>query len=531
MLTHPTPLRQILGKSSPTLTTMSPSRLGIVKQTSRTIAANPAAAVAVKRPSPYSQNLVPGGGINASIERLEYAVRGALVIRAEALADQLERGEKLPFDRVTYCNIGNPQSVGQSPITFVRQVLAAVVCPDMLLRDPETRAKLPGDVVSRAEQLLKHCHGVGAYTESKGIPFVRQTVAEALSTRDGGAPTNPDDIFLTNGASEGVKTVLNLLVRDSTDGVMIPTPQYPLYSATLQALNGRQVGYYLDESDCWAMSVADLEKTIAKAKQEGTNVRALCVINPGNPTGQALSRANVEGVVAFCQRHNLALLADEVYQRNVYGEENSFVSFKRVVHEMQSPIELASFHSISKGVFGECGIRGGFVELYNMHQHANDMVYKVLSVSLCANVPGQVVVDLMMKPPQPGDPSFELYDYETRQTYESLQRKGAKLAAGLNTFTGVSCNPPQGAMYLFPQVDMPVKAQQVAAEKGLAAVDVLYCLELLDATGICVVPGSGFGQVPGTFHFRTTFLPPEEHIDEVVVRMRTFHDDFLRRYS
>jgi alanine transaminase len=534
----------------------------------RRLASVPAPAPPSAVQIPYQRVLVANGGVNAHLEAMEYAVRGQLVLRAEALSHRLDAARKAgaadgesdslptaldmkvpPFDRVTYCNIGNPQSVGQSPITFVRQVLAAVVYPDLLLENETVTSLLPPDVVTRARELLDSCHGVGAYSESKGIPLIRRQVAEALEARDEGVPADSENIFLTNGASEGVKMLLQLLIRESKDGVMIPIPQYPLYSATMQGLGGTQVGYHLNEVDHWSLSVDELEKSLGEAVNAGTTVRALCVINPGNPTGQSLSRGNMEEVVRFCGRHNLVLMADEVYQKNVYTwrphenghaggrdepipiAEPPFVSFKRVTHDLQSPIELASFHSVSKGVTGECGLRGGFVELHNMDPHAIDMMYKALSVSLCANIPGQIAVGLMMKPPKPGEPSYSLYEEETRSTFESLQRKGHKLAEGLNTFEGVACNAPQGAMYLFPRISMPAAAIQRAEEKGMPSPDVLYCMELLDATGICVVPGSGFGQEPGTFHFRTTFLPPEDQIDDVVTKMRDFHSNFLEKYG
>jgi aspartate/methionine/tyrosine aminotransferase len=274
----------------------------------------------------------------------------------------------------------------------------------------------------------------------------------------------------------------------------------------------------------------ELETRLAEASTDGFTVRALCVINPGNPTGQSLSYDNIADIVRFCERRQLVLMADEVYQRNIY-DGSAFVSFKKVVHDIQSPVELASFHSVSKGVTGECGLRGGYVELHNFDEHAESLVYKMASVSLCANIPGQIAVDLMMRPPVPGDPSHELYEVETTGIYEALRRKGRKLAEALNTFEGVHCNPPQGAMYLFPQITMPPGAHRRAKELKLASPDVLYCLELLDATGICVVPGSGFGQRTGTFHFRTTFLPPEDQIEGVIVDMKIFHSQFLEKYA
>lgn len=481
----------------------------------------------------YTPVLAPHGGISDSVERMEYAVRGGLVLRAEQLSTLLATpAHGLPFSRVTYCNIGNPQSVGQAPITFVRQVLASVICPDFLLGSAAARARLPADVVARADAFLAASHGVGAYTESKGIPAIRASVARALQRRDGGAPVDVGNLFLTNGASEGVKTMLAMLVRKPSDGVMIPVPQYPLYSATMQGLNGTMVGYHLDEANDWGLDEAELEARLAQATNDGVTVRALCVINPGNPTGQALSAKNVATVVRFCEKHNLVIMADEVYQSNCYSAAKPFVSFKKVVQDLGSPVELASFHSISKGFFGECGIRGGFMELYNFHEYAVASAYKQLSVSLCSNIPGQVVVEIMMNPPVEGDPSYELFEKETGDTFDALSRKSAKLAAALNTFEGVTCTEPQGAMYLFPKIELPEKAVRAAKERGLGEkADSMYCMELLDATGICVVPGSGFGQSPGTWHFRTTFLPPEAQVDDVVVKMRVFHEEFMKKYS
>lgn len=489
-------------------------------------------ATAVPTRSIPHKILCKGGGINPRFEMMEYAVRGELVLRAEDLARQLrtEAASELPFERVTYCNIGNPQSLGQKPITFVRQVLSAVVCPT-LLDSPAVVKELPADVVARAREILHNSHGVGAYSESKGLPMIREHVAHAIKARDGGAPANPESIYLTNGASEGAKLLLSLLVRESTDGILIPIPQYPLYSATMTAVDGRQVGYYLDEEKGWSLSIGELTKRLTEARAKGTTVRGIVIINPGNPTGQVLSPANLKEIVRFCEREQLVILADEVYQKNVYEPSKPFTSFKKVVAELQSTVELASFHSVSKGLMGECGMRGGYMEVYNMSSHAEDMIYKAMSVSLCANVVGQVAVDLMMRPPKAGDPSYELYNKEVTDIYSSLKRKAALLADSLNTFQGVTCNSSEGAMYLFPRLDLPHGAVQEAKSRGMASPDVLYCMELLNATGICVVPGSGFGQEKGTLHFRTTFLPPENQIADVVEKMRSFHNSFFTKYT
>nr|AIT69932.1 alanine transaminase [Betaphycus philippinensis] len=470
---------------------------------------------------------------------MEYAVRGELVLRAEDLAKKLKlrppAAPALPFDHVTYCNIGNPQSVGQRPVTFVRQALAAAVCPALIGLTPagptQSPRVFPPDVELRVRQVLHASHGVGAYSESRGLEIVRRRVADAIQKRDAGIACDPENVFLTNGASDAVKAMLSLIVRGTGDGVMIPIPQYPLYSASMTSMRGVQVGYYLDEDEGWSLSMAELQGRLEEARGRGVDVRAIVIINPGNPTGQVLTRQNMEDVIRFCEREGLVILADEVYQQNVYVKHKPFISFKKVVTDLHSKVELASFHSVSKGVLGECGLRGGYMEVVNMNQDVIELIYKVLSVSLCSNIVGQLAVDLMMTPPKPGEPSYELYNAEVTEIFESLRRKAMALSEGLNTFEGVSCNPSEGAMYLFPRITIPEAAIFAARERGMACPDVLYCVELLEATGICVVPGSGFGQREGTYHFRTTFLPPEDQISDVIEKMRTFHSSFMKKYS
>lgn len=134
---------------------------------------------------------------------------------------------------------------------------------------------------------------------------------------------------------------------------MIPIPQYPLYSATLAEFGLHQVGYYLNEDNKWALDISELERSFKESK-ETCNPRVLVVINPGNPTGQVLTRQNIEQIIEFAQKHRLFLLADEVYQDNVYDKESAFHSFKKVMMEMGEPyckMELASFMSASKGMF------------------------------------------------------------------------------------------------------------------------------------------------------------------------------------
>jgi len=195
-----------------------------------------------------------------------------------------------------------------------------------------------------------------------------------------------------------------------------------------------------------------------------------------------------------------------------------------------SNFELFSFHSVSKGYVGECGKRGGYMELFGIQPQVKAEFYKVASISLCSNVVGQMMVGLMVNPPKSGQPSHSLYAKEKDEIYHSLKRRAIKLTEALNKLEGVKCNPAEGAMYAFPLITIPPKAIEMSKKLGKVP-DALYAMELLDNTGICIVPGSGFGQRPGTFHFRTTFLPSEEKIDIVINKITDFHSQFLQKYK
>jgi len=448
--------------------------------------------------------------IAPAVREAEYAVRGPIVTRAQ----ELERQGR----EVVYCNIGNPQALRQRPLTFVRQVLALSEYPDLLERSP--KGTFPADAVETARLVVRESqHGLGAYTEAKGMRFVREAVARFIEERDG-ISSDPEAVYLTDGASKAAQTVLRLLVADARDGILVPVPQYPLYSATLTLYGGARVDYPLEEGTGWSLSRAALERACERARARGVRVRGIVVINPGNPTGAVLDEKNVEMVLSLAREQGMAVLADEVYQENVYRRGDRFVSFARVAERLGiRDVSLFSFHSVSKGFLGECGHRGGYVECRNVPGPVQDEIAKLQSISLCSNSVGQVVTYLMVRPPRPGAPSFELYDRERREILDGLRRKAEIVARGLDAVEGISCNEVAGAMYAFPRITLP---------KGVT--DSEYCLALLEETGICVVPGSGFGQAEGTWHFRTTILPPVDQIEAVVRKLAEFHVSFTRRH-
>ncbi|KAF3835983.1 hypothetical protein F7725_028541 [Dissostichus mawsoni] len=325
--------------------------------------------------------------MNPNVRKVEYAVRGAIVQRA---------GVKKPFTEVIKANIGDAHAMDN---------------------------KFPEDAKQRARRILGACGG--------------QSI-------DGGIPSNPDNIYLSTGASDAivVHTMLKLLVcgegPDRT-GVMISIPQYPLYSAALADLAAVQISYYLDEDRCWGL---------------------------------------------------------DVYQDNVYAEGCKFHSFKKVLFEMgpefSSTVEMASFHSTSKCYMGECGFRGGYMEVINMDPEVKAQLTKLVSVRLCPPVTGQALLDLVVNPPQPDEPSYSTFMKERTEVLAALAEKAGLTEQTFNTVPGIICNPVQGAM-------------------------------LLEEEGICLVPGSGFGQREGTFHFRMTILPPTEKLKVVLQKIRDFH--------
>jgi aspartate/methionine/tyrosine aminotransferase len=315
---------------------------------------------------------------------------------------------------------------------------------------------------------------------------------------------------------------------------MIPIPQYPLYSASLSLYGGKQIGYYLDEQAGWELNEGILTESLAKAKATGINPVGIVVINPGNPTGAVLSAENIRMVVRFAKKYNLSIIADEVYQENVYDPSLRFHSFAEVMWETQErEVSLFSLHSVSKGFLGECGHRGGYLELRNIADDVLAEFVKLQSISLCANIVGQISIYMMVAPPTPGEESYGIYAGERERVLSDLKAKAEILGRGINAIEGMSVDIPRGAMYAFVRFELPERLETESMSAAQRAThtdqrDSDYCLALLEETGICVVPGSGFGQYPGTFHFRTTFLPPKDEIEELVVKLKKFHHRYVR---
>jgi len=261
-------------------------------------------------------------------------------------------------------------------------------------------------------------------------------------------------------------------------------------------------------------------------------VKALALINPGNPTGQVLDRERLEIICKFCSENGIVLLADEVYQRNVYDPSKIFISAKKVACETLGceDLQLVSFHSTSKGLIGECGRRGGYMELHHIDPYVQAQLYKLVSSGLCSGLAGQVMTALMVQPPKEGDESYEQFMAEEKAIFSSLVQRSKALVDGLNRIDGVCCEKAEGAMYAFPSVTVPEGAVAEAKRRNQTP-DTMYAISLLEMTGICVVPASGFGQKEGRFGFRTTFLPPEDQLERAIEGFAAHHKAFCEKYG
>ncbi|XP_059199751.1 alanine aminotransferase 2-like isoform X2 [Centropristis striata] len=452
--------------------------------------------------------------------------------RTLSALDSLYRKNK-PYKEVIDVLWGDPHRAGLKPLSFVRQVFAACIYPQLVDSD-----KLPVDVRQRAQRLLKECVGgsVGCYTATPGIPGIVQRLSEFITRRDGGVPSHPENIYISSGSQWALSNILSVLVNREASprtGVLVPVPSYSISTLSMMKVGAVTVPYYLSEEQGWELQMAELHRALESAKGV-CNPVALYIINPGNPAGCVQSRKSMQDVIQFASEKRLFLLADEVYQDCVYGEKTEFVSYKRVLAEMGPPlsntVELASFHSASKGIMGECGLRGGYVELVNLDPTVMKYIYKLFSTDSCAPVLGQIALDLMANPPQPGDPSYPLYSEETQHIKNTLVDNVKKVFDVLNSLPGFSCQPVAGGAFAFPRLHLPAAAIQKAEKMGMEP-DLFYCLRLLEEAGVMAGPGSVYGQKEGTHHIRFCIMSPEDTMEEILKRISSFHAQFMKDFS
>ncbi|XP_049266814.1 alanine aminotransferase 1 [Rhipicephalus sanguineus] len=292
-----------------------------------------------------------------------------------------------------------------------------------------------------------------------------------------------------------------------------------------------EVSYYLDEDQGWAHNTVEMQKALDAAKSR-CEPRCFLLVNPANPTSTVLSEHQLQDIVRFCYENQLIILADEVFEHNTYSSNRPFHSVRKVMSAMGTPYsqtQLVVFNSISKGFASELGIQAGYFEAVNL----DSVDRENLQCTPWATLPpmfSQVALDCMVKPPLPGDASYETFAKEKAFILESLAERAKLAEKRLNAIDGIYCSPVYGSVAAYPRVSIPTKAIEEAQRQNKEA-DVFYAEELLRRKGVSVTPCSGFGRLPGKFHMRITILSPKEQLLEMFDRLESFQKELMAQYS
>lgn len=341
------------------------------------------------------------------------------------------------------------------------------------------------------QAMLKNLNG---YAPSSGI-------SEAVKAIEGEAErkeiANAHDIFVTTGASEAIDICLTALVNDG-ENVLTPSPGYPLYTAIASKLQMMENPYYLDEESGWLPDIEDIKSKI------NDKTKAIILINPNNPTGSLYTKENLQQIVDLALEHNLVIFADEIYDKLLFdGKKHISIA------SLNKDVSCITFGGLSKnymvpGFRIGWGIVSGRKELLTDYIEA---INKILRARLSANHPEQYGI----KPSLEGDQSHLV------ESMKKLQKRRDLTVEMLNAIPGISCVKPEGAFYAFPRLHMKQP-------------DAHFVGELIKETGVVIVPGSGFGQVPGTKHFRVVFLPNEQILEKAYKAIGEFFVKYQEKY-
>lgn len=386
---------------------------------------------------------------------VRYDVRGPILEEALRLESEGHRVMKL--------NIGNPAPFGFD-------------APESILVD-----------------MVRHLPTSQGYSDSRGI-FEARTAVAGFYQAEGLTDVTVEDVFIGNGVSEMISMVMQALVDDG-DEILVPAPDYPLWTASITLAGGRAVHYLCDEANGWNPDLADIESRITE------RTRALVLINPNNPTGAVYSRDIVKGFVELARKHDLVLLADEIYEKILY-DDATHVHAATYAHD----ILCLTFSGLSKA-YRVPGFRSGWVVITGARSRATDFIEGLTllaNMRMCANVPAQHAIQTALG---------------GRQSINELVLPGGRLVEQrdvahklLNDIPGVSCVLPKGALYMFPRLDPEVYP---------IVDDQAFVIELLRATHILITNGTGFNW-PDPDHVRIVTLPRVEDLELAIGRIADF---------
>jgi len=392
---------------------------------------------------------------SSKLDHVLYDIRGPIMERARQMEDEGQQLIKL--------NIGNLAVFGFDPPEEVRL--------DMIRNLPNS----------------------AGYSDSKGIFAARKAVMHYTQTQ-GVQGVTLDDIYLGNGASDLI-AMATMALLDDGDELLVPAPDYPLWTAVASLSGGRPVHYLCDEANGWNPDLEDIRAKVTP------RTKGIVVINPNNPTGAVYPETLLRGLLAIAREHGLVVLADEVYDKVLYeGVKHTAIA------SLSTDVLTLTFNSISKS-YRACGYRAGWMVVSGDKEAASSYIEgltMLANMKLCANVPGQWAIQT------------SLGGY---QSINDLVCEGGRLRQQrdlaydlLTAIPGVTCVKPQAALYMFPRLDPAVYPIEDDRE---------FFLKLLEATRVMLVQGTGFNW-PHTDHFRMVFLPHEPDLREAIARVAKF---------
>ncbi len=400
---------------------------------------------------------------SAKLAKVGYDIRGPVLDKARQMEDEGHKIIKL--------NIGNIAAFGLEP-------------PDEIVQD-----------------MIRNVPHAAGYTDSKGLFAPRKAVVHYTQEKQVAGVT-VDDVYLGNGASELIAISMNALL-DAGDEVLIPSPDYPLYTAVVSLSGGTPVHYRCDEGSGWLPDLDDIRSRVTP------NTKAIVVINPNNPTGALYPDDILQGIVEIARQHQLIVFADEIYDKTLYdGHSHTSIA------SLADDVLFVTFNGLSKN-YRSCGYRAGWMVVSGDKRHAKDYIEglnMLVSMRLCANTPGQLAIQTALGGYQ------SIKDLVAPSGRLCRQRDLAY--ALLSQIPGVSVVKPKAALYMFPRLDpklYPIEDDQQ------------FAYELLAEEKVLIVQGSGFN-VPDNEHLRIVFLPNSDDLTEAIERIARFLGHYRRRH-
>jgi alanine-synthesizing transaminase len=400
---------------------------------------------------------------SSKLDRVGYDIRGPVLDRAREMEEEGHKIIKL--------NIGNLAAFGLEP-------------PDEIVQD-----------------MIRNLPNAAGYTDSKGLFAPRKSVVHYTQEKHIAGVT-VDDVYLGNGASELIVMSLNALL-DNGDEVLVPAPDYPLWTAAVSLSGGTPVHYLCDEQSDWYPDIDDIRSKVTES------TKAIVVINPNNPTGALYPTEVLEQIVQVAREHELIVLADEIYDKTLY-DGNVHTS----IASLADDVLFVTFNGLSKN-YRSCGYRAGWMIVSGEKRHARDYIEgldMLASMRLCSNTPGQFAIQTALG---------------GHQSIADLVAPGGRLCRQrdmahemLSQIPGVSVVKPKAALYMFPRLDPKVYPIDD---------DQQFAYELLADEKLLIVQGTGFNW-PAPDHFRLVFLPNADDLRDALTRIERFLGAYRRRH-